>query len=123
MPIKPTNGFPTRTAAVLAYRAQGKNTAQIADLIGINTNTVLALEGSAARKKGAHGPDAREEGRAVLVPLDILGKLRRPAEKRGVTPNRLARLIIEAVVDGNIVDAVLDDADEEPAPTGRGRVI
>lgn len=124
MPIKPTLGYPNRTEAVLALRGQGLGTAQIAARIGIETKTVGALEASAARSKARARRPAEEQGRTVLFPIDVLNGLRRPAEKRRIHPNHLARLIIEAVVDGNLVDAVLDDADDLDgyAPLRKGRV-
>jgi DNA-binding CsgD family transcriptional regulator len=124
MPIKPTLGFSNRTDAVIALRGQGLRTTEIATRIGIEPKTVTALEASAARSKSRAKRPAEEQGRTVVFPIDVLNGLRRPAERRGIHPNHLARLLIEAVVDGDLVDAVLDDADclDDYAPLRRGRV-
>lgn len=118
---KHTLGFATRTDAVLALRGQGCDTAEIARRIGIETKTVTALECSAQRSQARARRPPEEHGRAVLLPADVLAHLRRPAEQRGLHPNHLARLIVEAVVDGELVDAVLDDAGVDYAPLSRGR--
>jgi DNA-binding CsgD family transcriptional regulator len=119
---KRTLGHATRTDAVIALREQGLSTAEIASRIGIETKTVSALEASALRSRARAARPFQQQGRAVLFPLDVLAALRRPAEQRGLHPNRLAGLIVEAVVDGNLVDAVLDDAETDYAPLRRGRV-
>lgn len=48
---KPTLGFTSRTEAVLALRADGCTTRQIAERIGISEQTVTALEHSSGRAK------------------------------------------------------------------------
>lgn len=109
---KPTLGYANRTEAVAGLRGQGHDTASIARLIGISASTVSALEHSAtrSRRRAARGDAA--SGRLVLFPADVLASLRRPAAHRGISPNRLAGLIVEAVVDGKLIDAVLDDAED-----------
>lgn len=119
---KRTLGYATRTDAVIALRGQGLGTAAIAERVGIEIKTVTALEASAARSRARASRPAEEQGRTVLFPVDVLASLRRPAEKRGLHPNQLARLIVEAVADGNLIDAVLDDAEADYAPLRRGRV-
>lgn len=123
MPIKPTLGYANRTEAVLALRGQGLDTTAIAARVGIEPKTVGALEASAARSKARARRPAEEQGRTVLFPVDVLNGLRRPAERRGIHPNHLARLIIEAVIDGKLVDAVLDDEEalDSYAPLRKGR--
>lgn len=124
MTYKPTLGYASRSDAVVALRGQGLETKQIADRIGIEPKTVTALESSAARSHRRALRPAEEHGRTILFPIDVLNRLRRPAERRGIHPNRLARLIVEAVVDGALVDAVLDDEDSinDYVQPRRGRV-
>lgn len=111
MSAKPTLGYPSRTDAVLALRAQRMTTAQIADAIGIPDKTVLALEHSAGRARRSPRP-VEQLCRTVLFPTDVLDSLAKHAARRGVHVNSLARLIVETVVDEDLVDSVLDDAEE-----------
>lgn len=119
----PTLGYRTRTDAVVALRSQGLDTATIAARVGVEVKTVSALEASAARSKKRALRPAEEQGRTIVFPVDLLNELRRPAERRRIHPNRLVRLIVEAVVDGNLIDAVLDDDAyiDDYAPLRRGR--
>ncbi len=108
---KQTLGFPSRTDAVLAMRSQRLSTRQIAERIGIPESTVTALEHSAGRARRQPRPH-EELCRTVLFPLDVLDALGPHAARRNMHPNRLARLIVEIVVDEKMIDAVLDDADD-----------
>jgi transcriptional regulator len=105
---KPTLCYPSRTAAVQALRKQGLTDMEIARRIGIRRETVAALECSAGRRKRP----AEQNGRTVLFPLDVLEALRPHAEARGIAPDELARRLIEAAIDDNLIDAVLDDGKE-----------
>lgn len=104
-------GYPSRTAAVLAYRRAGASTIEIANLIGISANTVTALEASAARSK-SRARSTEHPGRAVLLPVDLYDKLGPHAAKRGRSVSHLVRAIIQTVTDEDMVDAVLDDGAE-----------
>lgn len=107
----PTLGYPSRTAAVLALRAKGIHQRDIGVRIGISHSTVAALEAS-AKRTFRHKRPAEVNGRTVVFPIDILEALRPHAEKRNTTPNALARMIVDTVVDEGIIDAVLDDEDQ-----------
>lgn len=109
---KPTLGFPSRTDAVIALRAQGLSSREISEQIGISTATITALEHSAGRSERRKRRPAEEHGRTVLFPTDVLNALAPHAARRGMHINALARLIVETVVDDEMVDAVLDDADD-----------
>lgn len=108
---KPALGYASRTDAVLALRAQGCSTRDIATRLGIQPKTVAALEVSATRSVQRRNTE-EPTGRLVLVPVDVLNSMRRAAYRRGLTPNQLARRIVESVVDSGLIDAVLDDAEE-----------
>ena len=102
-------GFPTRTAAVLALRAQGVSDRAIAARLDIEVKTVSALAISAARTKRHSGGEPRPTQPGLHVPSDILSALRPHAVKRGISVSRLALAIIETAVLQDLVDAVLDD--------------
>ncbi|MBN9078224.1 MAG: hypothetical protein BGN87_06400 [Rhizobiales bacterium 65-79] len=107
---KPTLGYPSRTAAVLALLGEGKTKAEIARKIGIKLDTVSALECSARRWNGARtgNPDVC---RSILLPLGVLQRLAPAARASGLRRETLAALIIEKVAEDSLVDAVLDDGD------------
>ncbi len=109
----PTLGYPSRTEAVMGLRDQGLNTRQIADRIGINVTTVSALECSATRSAERQRRPSEAYGRTVVFPVDVLHVLRPHAARRGITVNQLARDIVSAVVDDDLVTAVLDDGEVE----------
>lgn len=56
-----------------------------------------------------HSRQRSQEVRTVLFPIELLDALAPHAARRGVKVNELARRIVETVVDGGLVDAVLDD--------------
>lgn len=112
---KPTLGFRSRTDAVLALRADGCTTRQIADRIGIAEATVTALEHSAGRAKQRPARPAEINGRTILFPRDILDRLGPHAAKRCIHPNSLARMIVEIAVDEGLIDSILDDGAEPHA--------
>jgi hypothetical protein len=103
---KPTLGYPSRTAAVLALRAQKLPTAAIARRLGIEPKTVVALECSADRCRQL----VADGNQTVLFSGELLEDLCPHAARRGISVRRLIRLIIETVVDHDLIDAVLDDA-------------
>jgi hypothetical protein len=106
MRATPTLGYPSRTAAVLALRSNGMSTEAIAARIGIEEKTVLALEASGKRSRQL----VADGGGTILLPPDIMVRLRRVAAHRTMSAGELARRIIEVVLDDGIVDAVLDEA-------------
>jgi len=108
---KPCLGYPSRTAAVHGLRANGLSTRQIADAIGIEDKTVLALEIGSSRPRREPRP-TEQLGRTVVIPIDVLDALGPHAAKRGCSVNHLVRQIIATVADENMVDAVMDDADD-----------
>ncbi len=103
----PCLGYPSRTAAVAALRADGLTTNEIADKIGITPKIVQDLEYSAARQRGISKTCAIAERTSAL--------LEQPAAKRGMSVKALAQAIIDTVARDRMVDAVLDDRE---APHG-----
>lgn len=109
---KPTLGYPSRTAAVMALRGSGLSIQEIGERIGIRAETVSSLECSARRsRRWSDGRGARSiDLKTVLFEADALTALVPHAEKRGVSANEIARRIVDAAIDDGIVDAILDDA-------------
>jgi hypothetical protein len=105
-------GYPSRTDAVLALRDLGQSDREIARRIGIEPKTVTALAISADRKRRdrTHGRSERIAGNGIVLPLDVQQRLRSAAARRRVSVHRLAIMIVEAVADSDLVDAVLDDS-------------
>lgn len=121
---KPTLGYPSRTAAVVALRGEGLTPAAIAAKIGIKRETVAALEHSARR--GRPTRPTEEQGRTIVFPIDLLDELRPHAERRSVHVNALVRRLIECIVDDDLVTAVLGDADwvfDDPATVARTTTV
>ncbi|KEZ00118.1 hypothetical protein AI27_12685 [Sphingomonas sp. BHC-A] len=108
---KPALGYPSRTAAVVALRAQGMNTSQIGNALGIANKTVVALEIGSSRPRREPGHSTML-GRTVVIPTDVLDALGPHAARRCISVNALARLIVTTVIDDGMIDAVLDDGDQ-----------
>lgn len=107
---KPALGYPSRTAAVLGLRQRGLSTTQIANALGIENKTVSALELGSSKPRREPAPSTML-GRTVIIPTDALDALGPHAARRCISVNSLARLIVSTVVDDNMIDAVLDDAE------------
>ena len=106
--MTPTLGYPSRGEAVMALTAQGLDRFEIAARIGIKPGSVAVHQhyGKRGRINRAVETFAR-----VRINRDALAVLASHAAKRGLTADRLARLILQAVVEGKLVDAVLDDGE------------
>ncbi|MBN9600854.1 MAG: helix-turn-helix domain-containing protein [Afipia sp.] len=99
---KETLGYPSRTAAIAALRAQGDSCRQVADKLGVSLGTVAALANSYKRKIAS-------QNRTVLFPARVIERLHDPARSRGLLPHELIRQIVETVAEDSLVDAILDD--------------
>jgi len=108
----PTLGYPSRTDAVVALRKQGRSDRQIAAAIGIEVPAVAALACSARRTKGMRATD---HSRTIVVPNDILDRLRPAAARRGVAVNVLVRDLLDVIADDSLCDAILEDGSQEAA--------
>lgn len=102
----PCLGYRSRTAAVIALRAQGLRTSEIADRIGITPKIVQDLENSAARSRvpGALGVTCNIAPRCAVL-------LEQPAKRRGLSVKALVEAMIETIARDQMVDAVLDDSE------------
>lgn len=100
----PAAGYPSRTEAVVQLTGQGLCDTEIAARIGISTKAVAALRASSRRRKGV-----RHFGNHIAIPPVTLDRLRHHAERRATTANELARRLIIAATDEELVDAILDD--------------
>lgn len=106
-------GYATKTAAVLAMREQGKGISEIARILGISENAASGLESCAKRARNRSAKRVSLSGSTVadLIPLTVRQRLRPHAAKRGVSTDRLIADLVTAIADGNLIDAVLDDAE------------
>jgi hypothetical protein len=104
----PTLGYPSRGEAVMALTAQGLDRFEIAARIGIKPGSVAVHQHYGKRGRIDR---STETCRRVRIKRDALNALASHAAKLGLTVDSLARLILQAVVEGNIVDAVLDDGE------------
>ena len=106
---KPIAGFPSRSAAVVHYRGQGRSREWIGARLGIEVKTVAALECSARRSREPHRDFVRPS--AGSFPADIRQMLRPHALVREISVDALIRQIVERAAVDDLVDAILDDAD------------
>lgn len=113
----PTLGYPTRTAAVQALRAQGLSTSAIASRIGIETKSVTALEASARKTQGGPSRGARRnyQPQGLIVDAEVRRALRPHAAKRSTTVDALIGRLLAILTDDDLVDALLDDVGEVSA--------
>ena len=100
---KPTNGYPSRTAAIFALKAEGRTEREIADALGMAPGSVSSMIWKARR---------RERAKADKFPVTIDGNLRadleREARQRGVYDETLVNQLLRAVVADKLVSAVID---------------
>lgn len=111
----PCLGYPSRTAAVLALRAQRLSTRDIARRVGIEAKTVSALLGSFARKDrpvSRRSHRAAPSGFAVRVDAETWTKLRNAGVRRGISAEMVALQLLMVAADDGLIDAILDDADD-----------
>ena len=87
-------------------RQQGWSYPRIAGKFGVSADTARYH----CRLFGVVSPLLRR--RAVPVPIDVLDALGSHAARRNISAETLAARIVVAVADSNIVDAVLDDAEQ-----------
>jgi hypothetical protein len=101
--IKPTLGYPTRTAAVEAMLADGLSRREIASEIGGTENSIQMLIYLAKR---------RQADRKIVLSRPMIEVLRGEAARRGTKPAALAHHLLETIVSDDLFDALLG----EPEP-------
>ena len=109
-----TLGYPSRTAAVAALRAQGLTVPQIAAETGIAANIVHCLlrsERVHVRRNRSRPNGYWGQVRQIGIPVDDLAILVPQAAKRRISVNELVRQLIFVITEDGLVDSVLDDAD------------
>lgn len=103
---KPILGYPSKTAAILALRAQNMQTAEIADMLGMKSNAVAAIESSARNNAALRSLGGKV--RAIALSSEEIDKLIIHAFAWKVRPSHLATQIVAAVLSKGMVDAVLE---------------
>ncbi|MGY5789081.1 hypothetical protein ACXHXM_02120 len=105
----PALGYPSRTAAALALKAEGLNNGQIADRLGIEKKKVNGLISSSDAIRQNRTSQKNTTSSVAMINPDIRRMLRPHAEKRELTVDALLVLLIERVAEESLVDAVMDD--------------
>ncbi len=110
----PSGGYPSRTEHIQALVRQGLKCSEIATIVGISEKNVANLKYCASLKR--RWPRVTEGmGQTLVVSREIAIALNPHAARRGITWNELARRLLDEIVDGAMVDAVLDDRDDTGA--------
>jgi len=101
---------------IIDLAKEGKPPRSIAAELQLDTGDVTAII-CKARNAGQDIPRFRkpngwrEPENTVLFPSEVLARLYPHARRRGCTSNELARRIVNACLDDNLIDSVLDDID------------
>lgn len=104
---QPFETYRSRTEAVAGFRRAGMSWAQIGARMGISKNSVRGLHASARRKKGYRAQDWANQ--VVSFPPELIEAAASHASERRINVNELFRRIVEEVIAGKLIDAVLDD--------------
>src|SRR3546814_6785472 len=107
----PTLGYHSKQAAIVALVEQGLPNSVIAERLGMNGRDFASAKSRALKRMGRRPRDWGRIGQAwqVRLPARLVEEIMPHAEARGCTPNELARRIVEAAIDHDLVAAVLDD--------------
>jgi hypothetical protein len=109
---QPTLGYPTKHAAAKALRARGLKPQEIAGRLGVSASAVyqLLIYDKAKKRSPAGSQRWRETGRTSLwLGKRLTHALTPAAQARGLSVAQLARRLLQAAAEENLVDAVLDD--------------
>lgn len=96
--------------AVSALRAIGKDTDEISAILGMTKAKIRSAERHAMDQSAPKASASADRG--MLLPGAVISELTKHAARRGIAPNTLARRIVETSLRENLVDAILDDAEE-----------
>lgn len=116
--------MPKAEDRILALAREGVAPKEIARRIGRQPSTVHSYL-SLARSRGEAIPRFKRgsnwSGEKMLVCVDppLHAPLALAAARRGITPREMAQSLLTACIEGDLIDAVMDDGphdDPEPAP-------
>lgn len=105
----PALGYPSRTSAALALKAEGLKNVEIAERLGIDKKKVDSLLTSVHANRYDRTERKNCSAAPVTITLEHRQKLRNAAAKRLLSVDTLMCLLIERIADDRLVDAILDD--------------
>ena len=103
----PTLTYASRTEAVVALKAQGLTTAEVAARLGISSANASTLECYARRGRAYRSTQSKTV--RVKVPREIMEKFAPDAAKRHIHPSVLVQRLIKTISDLRLVGYILDD--------------
>lgn len=118
---KPCLGYASRTQAATALQKQGRSAHEISSMLGVSIKNVRSLLYERTRTARPNKERTVTSAAKPSTILDCLtfeerAILRAHAAKRDWSELRIAQAILEAAVEGDIVDAILDDGVGEARP-------
>jgi len=97
--VKPTLGYPSRTAAAVALTGEGKSPQEIAELLDVSVNAVSGLISA----RNTRRPKERD---LLALPSDVSEALRPIATKQSIEIRELAvALLRKTIREGGFHDA------------------
>jgi len=95
--------FSSRSAAIRHFAANGLSNQQIARATGLDRDVVERLKHSALK--------GTSDRAVVYLPPDLATRLRAQADRRQTSYAQLAKAVLCAVIEDNLIDAVLERND------------
>jgi predicted transcriptional regulator len=108
--MQPVLGYRSKSAAIRAMKAEGLSSAEIGQRIGMSGSAVSQL--AYCVRKRADSPQSDEKRQRVYMAPYMIAALKPHADKRGIAATTLVQRIVIALLEDNLIDAVLDD--QEP---------
>lgn len=116
---KPCLGYPSRSAAIRALRAQGLSNHQISERTGIPRSSIGALAPREPREPRSRSEDEQSRSAgyklgqhghlSISVNIEIRQMLRPFAAKRNLPLEVFITDLIEKIAEDGLADAVMDD--------------